>query len=79
MNGSASHNRTSYYCVIGDYYSTPGYTFQSKANTRLYRDELHALVAPGMALADVTAIWERLLQHKDDLDLTGNGLNHPDG
>ncbi len=42
-----------------------------------YRDELRALVAPGVALADVTAIWERLLQHKDDLDLTGNGLNHP--
>ena len=30
-----------------------------------------------MALADVTAVWELLLKHKHDLDLTGNGLNHP--
>ncbi len=43
----------------------------------LYRDELKALVAPGVALADVTAVWELLLQRKHDLDLTGNGLNHP--
>jgi len=43
----------------------------------LYRDELKALVAPGVALADVTAIWELMLQGKHDLDLTGNGLNHP--
>ena len=43
----------------------------------LYRDKLKALVAPGVALADVTAVWEYLSQHKHDLDLTGNGLNHP--
>jgi len=22
-------------------------------------------------------VWEELLEHKHDLDLTGNGLNHP--
>lgn len=43
----------------------------------LYRDKLKALVAPGVALADVTAVWEYLCQHKHDLDLSGNGLNHP--
>ena len=42
-----------------------------------YRDELKALAGPGVALADVTAVWELLLKHKHDLDLTGNGLNHP--
>ena len=35
------------------------------------------LVPPGVALADATAVWERLLRHKHDFDLTGNGLNHP--
>ena len=43
----------------------------------LYRDKLKALVAPGVALADVTAVWDYLSQHKHELDLTGNGLNHP--
>jgi lysophospholipase L1-like esterase len=43
----------------------------------LYRDELAALVGPGVALADLTAVWELLLARKHDNDLTGNGLNHP--
>jgi lysophospholipase L1-like esterase len=42
-----------------------------------YRDELRRLAGPGVALADVTAVWERMLRYKHDLDLTGNGLNHP--
>jgi lysophospholipase L1-like esterase len=42
-----------------------------------YRDELKALAGPGIALADVTAVWQLMLRHKHDLDLTGNGLNHP--
>ncbi|MFO0796138.1 MAG: GDSL-type esterase/lipase family protein [Gemmataceae bacterium] len=42
-----------------------------------YRDELRRLAGPGVALADVTAVWELMLRHKHDLDLTGNGLNHP--
>ncbi len=42
-----------------------------------YRDELRKLTGEGIALADVTAVWERMLANKHDLDLTGNGLNHP--
>lgn len=42
-----------------------------------YRDELRSLEGPGVAFADVTYVWEQMLQHKHDLDLTGNGLNHP--
>lgn len=43
----------------------------------LYRDELLSLTGDGIAFADVTAVWQHLLAHKHDLDLTGNGLNHP--
>ncbi len=43
----------------------------------LYRDELAKLVGEGVALADVTGVWQAFLDHKHDLDLTGNGLNHP--
>ncbi len=42
-----------------------------------YRDELAPMTGPGIVLADVTEIWHELLRRKHDLDLTGNGLNHP--
>jgi lysophospholipase L1-like esterase len=42
-----------------------------------YRDELKSLVSPGVALVDMTAVWEEQLQAKEMFDLTGNGLNHP--
>ena len=42
-----------------------------------YRDALAELRGPGVALADLTSIWEELLKHKADRDLTGNGVNHP--
>jgi lysophospholipase L1-like esterase len=42
-----------------------------------YRDALAALGRPGVALADLTSIWTEVLKHKQDWDLTGNGVNHP--
>lgn len=43
----------------------------------LYRDALQKLGGPGVALADMTAIWQELLNRKSFYDLTGNGVNHP--
>lgn len=42
-----------------------------------YRDSLAELTGPHVALADLTSVWALLLEHKHDLDMTGNGLNHP--
>ncbi len=42
-----------------------------------YRDELRGLVEPGVALADLTAIWSEFLERKLDWDQSGNGVNHP--
>lgn len=42
-----------------------------------YRDALAGLCGPGVALADMTSVWAELLRHKQDWDLTGNGVNHP--
>jgi lysophospholipase L1-like esterase len=42
-----------------------------------YRDALASLCVPGIALADMTSVWAELLRHKQDWDLTGNGVNHP--
>ncbi len=42
-----------------------------------YRDALAELCEPGIALADVTSIWAGMLKQKKFIDLTGNGVNHP--
>ncbi len=42
-----------------------------------YRDALQELTGPGVALADLTSIWTEFLKRKQDADLTGNGVNHP--
>jgi acyl-CoA thioesterase-1 len=43
----------------------------------LYRDALASLEGPGVILADLTSIWLRLMERKRHIDLTGNGVNHP--
>lgn len=43
----------------------------------LYREQLGKLAGEGVAVADVTAVWEAHMRNQRDLDLTGNGLNHP--
>lgn len=42
-----------------------------------YRMALAELNEPGIALADMTSIWTEMLNRKQDWDLTGNGVNHP--
>ncbi len=42
-----------------------------------YRDKLKELTGPGVALADLTSIWTRFLELKQDWDQSGNGVNHP--
>ncbi|MCA9132056.1 MAG: SGNH/GDSL hydrolase family protein [Planctomycetales bacterium] len=42
-----------------------------------YRQALSTLCRPGIALADLTSVWEEFLRRKKDSDLTGNGVNHP--
>ena len=42
-----------------------------------YRDALAELCRDGVVLADMTSVWEEFLKQKQDWDLTGNGVNHP--
>ncbi len=42
-----------------------------------YAKALGALAGPGVALADVNAVWNAAMERKKHLDLSGNGLNHP--
>lgn len=42
-----------------------------------YQQALIELADTGVAVADVTRVWTRMLDLKADHDLTGNGVNHP--
>lgn len=42
-----------------------------------YALELQTLTSDRVALADVTAVWTDVIRNKHPLDITGNGLNHP--
>ncbi|GDY14013.1 hypothetical protein LBMAG53_28910 [Planctomycetota bacterium] len=42
-----------------------------------YRDAVLKLAGQGIAVADLTSVWETMLKTKDYLDFTGNGVNHP--
>ncbi len=42
-----------------------------------FRDALAGLCGSGVALADMTSVWAEMLKYKQDRDLTGNGVNHP--
>ncbi len=42
-----------------------------------YQQALIELAETGVAVADVTRAWTRMLDLKADHDLTGNGVNHP--
>lgn len=42
-----------------------------------YRDALQELAGAGIAVADMTSLWDELLKHKRYWDMTGNGVNHP--
>jgi len=42
-----------------------------------YAEQLRSLCGPRVGLADVTTVWTAIDARKKHLDLTGNGLNHP--
>lgn len=42
-----------------------------------HRDAIASFVGPKTALADLTTLWGEMLERKRFVDLTGNGVNHP--
>ncbi len=42
-----------------------------------YATALSKLTGPGVAFADVTEVWSAIAARKQHMDLSGNGLNHP--
>ena len=46
-------------------------------NQMIFSPYMDALVEPGVAKADMTAMQTELLKHKRYIDVTGNNVNHP--
>lgn len=53
------------------------WTAASSEHYQVYREELMKMKGSGVAVADVTTVWEHLLEKKAFADMTGNGVNHP--
>ena len=63
--------------LISPMHANPEWNKSSPELYPAYSTEMKKLAAPGCALADVTTMWTALLEKKGVLDLSGNGLNHP--
>ena len=57
--------------------ANPDWQFAAPDLYPAYRDQLVALRKPGLAVADVTPVWSWICERNSYLDLTGNGVNHP--
>lgn len=65
------------FIVVATMTGNPDWTGAGPKLYPRYRDELLKLVGPGVALADMTAMWTDVLRTKSFADITGNGVNHP--
>lgn len=63
--------------LVAPMYGNPNWSNTPKEQFPFHRDAIASFVGPGIALCDMTAIWEPLIERKGYLDLTGNGVNHP--
>jgi lysophospholipase L1-like esterase len=65
------------FILVATMVGNPGWVALKQELFPQYRDALAELCGPGVALADVTSIWNEFLKLKNDWDQTGNGVNHP--
>lgn len=65
------------FILIASMVSNPEWEGTVLSRFTKYRDLLATLVGPGVALADLTGIWTRLLERKPFYSFTGNNINHP--
>lgn len=77
LDAVRSHNPETEFILLASMLGNPEWAMTPEEMFGLYRDELRAFCGPGVVLADLTAMWTDLLRRKTFLDLTGNGVNHP--
>ena len=65
------------FIVVSSILANPEWNWSPPDQFVPYRDALRPLYGPGVALADMTQLWVDMMKNKRYLDLTGNGINHP--
>lgn len=65
------------FVLIATMTGNPEWTFSGGDLYEGYRRELLGLEGEGVAVADMTTVWRWVLTRKRFVDVTGNGVNHP--
>jgi acyl-CoA thioesterase I len=65
------------FIVIATMTANPDWPESKAILCEQYRDALFRLAGPGVAVADEFSVWQGMLKTKKFLDLTANGINHP--
>jgi lysophospholipase L1-like esterase len=65
------------FILVSSMLPNPEWNAPRPENFPIFRSGLTGLCGPGVALADMTTMWEDLRKRKSFHDLTGNGVNHP--
>ena len=68
---------TADYILIATMTANPDWPESKATLCQQYRDALFRLAGPGVAVADEFSMWQELVSRKKFLDLTANGINHP--
>jgi acyl-CoA thioesterase I len=77
VNGIRESLPDAEFILVGTMAGNPEYAGGNFGFFAASRDQLSALVEPGVVLADVTGVWLEMTTTKKFVDLTGNGVNHP--
>lgn len=77
MSAVRKINSNAEFVLVATQYANPEWTYSNPQKYRDYLNGLKRLIGPRVGLADLTSMWEYLLSRKSYLDVTGNGLNHP--
>jgi lysophospholipase L1-like esterase len=72
-----ARNQETEIILMASILGNPEWAYAPPEKYLLFRDALESFCGPGVALADMTSLWDGLLKIKSYLDLTGNGVNHP--
>lgn len=70
-------SRDAEFLLVSPMRATAACTWVSHERLSQYREALLGLTRSGVALADVTRLWDAVLAWKRPRDLSGNGTNHP--
>ncbi len=77
MDAIRAGNANAEFIFVATMTGNPEWTATSTEHYEAYREGLLELSGEGIAIADVTSVWQELLKYKPFTSFTGNGVNHP--